>query len=81
MASNPRWNYFTGRLRCQLAEYEKKVRKVLAANGFVFKRRGKGDHDIWHNALSNRTVSVDGVIKSRHMANKIMTQAGINHKF
>ena len=64
-----------------MADYEKKVRKVLSSNGFAFKRRGKGDHDIWYNALSNCTVSVDGVIKSRHIANKIMKQAGINYKF
>ena len=66
---------------CFFTEYEKEVRKVLSANGFAFKRRGKGDHDIWHNAHSNTTVSVDAVIKSRHMANKIMKQAGIGYKF
>ena len=64
-----------------MADFERKVRKVLSENGFVFKRRGKGDHDVWHNPISNRTATVDGKIKSRHMANKIMKQAGIYHKF
>jgi len=30
-----------------VAEYEKKVRKKLTEYGCSFKRRGKGDHDIW----------------------------------
>ena len=64
-----------------MAEYEKKVREVLKTNGCKFIRRGKGDHDIWHSPISNRNFPVDAVIKSRHMANIIMKQSGINHKF
>ena len=64
-----------------MADFEKKVRDVLSDNGFIFKRRGKGDHDVWHNPNTNRTVPVDSVIKSRHTANKIMKQAEVNHKF
>jgi len=64
-----------------LADYEKKVRKVLSANGCHFLRRGKGDHDIWSSPISNATFPVDTKIKSRHMANEIMKQAGIKHKF
>ncbi|MCL2171135.1 MAG: type II toxin-antitoxin system HicA family toxin [Defluviitaleaceae bacterium] len=64
-----------------MAEYEKKVRKVLSENGCYRVRRGKGDHDIWHSPISNRNFPVDGKIKSRHMANKIMKDSGIEHKF
>jgi len=64
-----------------MAEYEKKVRKKLAEYNCEFVRRGKGDHDVWYSPLSNNTFPVDGKIKSRHMANKIMKQAGIDHKF
>ena len=64
-----------------MAEYEKKVREVLKAHGCSFVRRGKGDHDIWHSPILNRNLPVDGKIKSRHIANVIMKQAGINHKF
>jgi hypothetical protein len=49
--------------------------------GCVFKRHGKGDHDIWYSPFTNRTFPVDGEIKSRHMANKIMKEAGIDHHF
>lgn len=64
-----------------MAEYEKKVRKVLSKNGCSFVRRGKGDHDIWYSPLTNRNFPVDSVIKSRHMANIIMKQSGIKHHF
>jgi len=64
-----------------LAEYEIKVRDKLKEYGCYFFRRGKGDHDIWFSPISNRMFPVDSVIKSRHMANLIMKQAGIRYHF
>jgi len=64
-----------------MAEYEKKVRAVLEENGCVFIRRGKGDHDIWHSPVTNRNFPVDTRIKSRHVANTIMKQSGIDYHF
>lgn len=64
-----------------MAEYEKKVRKILSENGCIFERHGKGDHDIWYSPITDRHVTVDTKIKSRHTANAIMKQSGINHKF
>jgi TPP-dependent indolepyruvate ferredoxin oxidoreductase alpha subunit len=64
-----------------MAEYEKKVRQILAEKGCYFIRHGKGDHDVWYSPLSNQTFPVDGEIKSRHLANAIMKQAGISHHF
>ena len=64
-----------------MAEYEKKVRDILSQNGCIFKRRGTGHHDIWYSPITNRHVTVDTKIKSRHTANAIMKQSGINHKF
>lgn len=64
-----------------MAEYEKTVRKILSQNGCTFQRRGKGDHDIWYSPITNRHITVDSKIKSRHTANAIMKQSGINHKF
>jgi len=64
-----------------MAEYEKKVRDVLSKNGCTFVRRGKGDHDIWYSPISKAYVTVDGKIKSRHTANAIMKQSGIDHRF
>jgi len=64
-----------------MADYERKVRSILAENKCQFVRRGKGDHDVWFSPITNATFPVDGKIKSRHSANGIMKQAGIKHKF
>ncbi|GHU37072.1 addiction module toxin, HicA family protein [Spirochaetia bacterium] len=62
-------------------DYGKKARKKLSENGCYLVRHGKGDHDVWFSPITNRPVTVDGEIPSRHMANAIMKQAGINYHF
>lgn len=64
-----------------MAEYEKKVRAILSQNGCTFVRHGKGDHDIWYSPITNRYITVDGKIKSRHTANAIIKQSGVLFKF
>ena len=64
-----------------MADYEKKVRELIKENGCKFIRHGKGDHDVWYSPITNRNFSVDGKIKSRHTANAIMKQSGIDYKF
>ena len=63
-----------------MADYEKKVRELLRNNGCRFVRHGKGDHDIWFSPITNRNVTGDSTIKSRHTANAIMKQSGISHR-
>ena len=62
-----------------MAEWEKKVRKVLKEHGYNFKRYGKGSHETWIG--DNGVVTVPAFIPSRHTANEILKQAGINYKF
>ena len=64
-----------------MAEYEKVVRKILAENGCYFVRTGKGDHSMWYSPITKKNFPVDSKIKSRHIANVIMKQSGIAHKF
>jgi hypothetical protein len=64
-----------------MAEYEKKVREKLHEHGCTFLRHGKGDHEMWYSPITKRNFPVDGEIKSRHMANVIMKQAGIEYHF
>ena len=64
-----------------MVEYEKVVRKVLQDNGCYFVRSGKGDHSIWYSPITNKNFPVDIKIKSRHIANVIMKQSGVQHKF
>jgi len=42
-------------------------------------RAGKGSHELWTNGKRNQTVSRN--MQSRDMANEIMKQAGIKHRF
>ena len=64
-----------------MADYSRAVKDILKQNACYFVRHGKGDHDIWHSPVKNTNFPVDAVIKSRHMANAIMKQSGIKHKF
>ena len=64
-----------------MAEYEKKVRNILKVNGCSFVRHGKGDHDIWYSPITDRNITVDSKIKSRHTANEILKQSGIQYRF
>ena len=64
-----------------MAEYEKKIRNILSENGCKFVRHGKGDHDIWYSPITDRNITVDSKIKSRHTANEIMKQSGISYRF
>lgn len=64
-----------------MAEYEKKVRKLLSQYGCVFVRHGKGDHDIWYSPITLHHITVDTKIKSRHTANAVLKQSGIDFKF
>lgn len=52
---------------------------VLEQHGYRFLRNGKGAHEIWTNGSRNQVVSKN--MPSRHMANEIMKQAGIAHRF
>ena len=64
-----------------MAEYEKKVREILKQHNCTFFRRGKGDHDIWYSPITAHHVTVDTKIKSRHTANAILKQSGIDYRF
>lgn len=57
------------------------VRTILRDLGFELHRHGKGSHEIWKNHSSGRSVTVPRHLKSRHTANEIMKQAGIDHHF
>ena len=64
-----------------MASYEKDVRRILTEHLCTLVRQGKGDHEIWQSPISGKRFVVDGKIKSRHTANAIMKQAGVQHHF
>ena len=64
-----------------MAGYTAALKKILSENGCVFERQGKGDHEIWHSPVSGRRFPVDSNIKSRHTANAVLKQAGLQKRF
>jgi len=58
-----------------------RLKRVLAAAGCRFVRHGKGDHEIWSSPHSGKHFPVDAMIKSRHTANAILSQAGLPKAF
>jgi len=58
--------------------YYKQVADLLKRDGYTMLRQ-VGSHQIWTNGRRRQTVSTN--CQSRHMANEIMKQAGISHRF
>jgi predicted RNA binding protein YcfA (HicA-like mRNA interferase family) len=64
-----------------MGDYSPSVKKILRENGCWIVRPGKGDHEIWYSPRSDRRFPVDSKILSRHTANGIMKQAGLDKHF
>lgn len=64
-----------------MAGYTREVKKILTAAGCKFVRAGKGDHEIWHSPVTKLHFPVDSDIKSRHTANAVLKQAGLEKAF
>ena len=58
--------------------YYKQLIQVLKTHGFSHFRAGKGSHEIWSKGAV--AVSVPSNCASRHTANAILKDAGINQK-
>ena len=64
-----------------MADFAREVRKLLRDAGCHFVRQGRGDHEIWYSPITDRNITVDGTIKSRHTANAVLKQAGLPKHF
>ncbi|MDZ7842494.1 MAG: type II toxin-antitoxin system HicA family toxin [Gammaproteobacteria bacterium] len=64
-----------------MASYTRDLKKYLKANGCWFHRQGNGDHEIWESPHSGRRFQVDSKIVSRHTANEVCKQAGLEKAF
>jgi hypothetical protein len=58
--------------------FYQEIVEALKVAGCTFRRQGKGDHEIWYSPITERTISVDRNSLSRHTANAVMKQAGID---
>jgi predicted RNA binding protein YcfA (HicA-like mRNA interferase family) len=63
-----------------MKDYTNAVRDILTKHSWKFVRHGKGDHDIWKSPDGKKTAVVDGAIKSRHLANGILSKAGLKER-
>jgi hypothetical protein len=64
-----------------MTDYAPDLKRYLEEAGCRFLRQGKGDHEIWYSPISKRPFTVDGKIKSRHTANAVLKQAGLEKRF
>ena len=64
-----------------MSDFSKDVKKFLKEYGCSFFRQGKGDHEIWYSPITVIKFPIDSKIKSRHTANGILKQAGLEKKF
>jgi len=64
-----------------MADFYRELVAILRDSGFHLLRKGKGSHEIWHNPLNKRSVTVPRSTKSRHTANDVLKQAGLEKKF
>ena len=63
-----------------MADFTRRVKKLLTDNGCRFLRQGKGDHEIWFSSITNRPFTVDGSITKRTSANETLKDAGVKQK-
>jgi hypothetical protein len=64
-----------------VSDYARAVREVLREHNCSFHRQGRGDHEIWISPHSAKPFTVPTTIKSRHTANKILKDAGLEKAF
>jgi hypothetical protein len=61
--------------------FGKAVRDKLQEAKCEFVRHGKGDHDVWYSPITKHRLTVPVKIMSRHLANKILRDAGLPKAF
>jgi hypothetical protein len=64
-----------------MPDFAARLKRVLRQAGCRLERQGKGDHEIWYSPITNQRFPVDNRIKSRHTANGILKQAGLDKAF
>jgi hypothetical protein len=64
-----------------MSDFSPELKRILRQHGCRCERVGKGDHEIWFSPVTNRRFPVDSKIKSRHTANGVLKQAGIEKQF
>jgi predicted RNA binding protein YcfA (HicA-like mRNA interferase family) len=64
-----------------MADFYREIVALLRTNGYQLLRTGKGSHEIWFNPITRKSVTVPRSTKSRHTANEVLKQIGLQKKF
>lgn len=64
-----------------MADFYRDLVRILLARGCYLVRKGKGSHEIWYSPVSRRNITVPRTTKSRHTANDVLQQAGLEKAF
>ncbi|MDX8513833.1 type II toxin-antitoxin system HicA family toxin [Mesorhizobium captivum] len=64
-----------------MQNFARPLKKLLTDAGWRLLRQGKGDHEIWYNPETGQRVTLVTFLKSRHLANDILKDAGLPKAF
>lgn len=60
-----------------MADYRRKVIRILEKNGCTFVRHATGSHDLWQSPISGARFVVQHDLSSKVAANSVLKQAGV----
>ena len=63
-----------------MADYRRKVVKILEKNGCTFVRHATGSHDLWQSPVSGTRFVVQHDLSSKIAANNVLKQAGLEER-
>lgn len=64
-----------------MAGFGGELKKLLRKADCYKVRQGRGDHEIWYSPITRINFTVDANVTSRHTANGILKQAGLDKTF
>ncbi len=64
-----------------MADYRRKLIKLLEANGCRFVRQATGSHELWESPKAQRRFVVQYDLSSKVAANSVLKQAGLTERF
>lgn len=63
-----------------MADYRRRLIKLLEKNGCRFVRHASGSHDLWESPKSGKRFVVQHDLSSKIAANNVLKQAGIDER-
>ena len=63
-----------------MANYYRRLKKILKENDCYFVRQAEGSHEMWHSPISKNNFPISKSINKKGTFNGVLKQAGINKK-